>query len=404
MSHKDTASLLTLPMEMLHRIFDEFDPATVFVSMRDVCQQLRTAVNSYYRYQLDHTSLSKPDFHRLLHRVDPECVTGLRLSDGEMTSGQIGLFLSLVDIGRFTRLRSLTLLHVTEQDLCTLLDHATGCSLTSLTLHTRITGSLESERIVRHLSTIIAQPSLRRLEFLTSSLSDLIDQFDWPVQCKLQHLTMQSYVRERVVAILLDASDLETLVIGAGMESLTKKEYKRTERLFLTPDPPLTSLTLSNCSLSMDEINSLLSFTPSLCHLKIIDTGVCFVDGSRWEELINTKLLFLKKFEFLISFTLGYDVDPMESDLSYLISSFCTPFWTEEKLWPVTGCWFPHLERGEIYTPPICASSYTYSPVETIKTFSNFTTDIPPLILWKGVNELCLNLYLPKSCEEEKVR
>ena len=388
---------------MLHRIFDEFDPATVFVSMRDVCQQLRAAVNIYYRYELDYTSLSKPDFHRLLRRVDSECVTGLRLSDGEMTTGQIGLFLSLVDIGRFTRLRSLTLLHVTGQDLCTFLDHATGCSLTSLTLHTGVNGSLESERIVRHLLKIMAQPSLRRLEFLTSSLCDLIDQFDWPVQCKLQHLAMQSYAKERVVDILLDASHLETLVVGTGMESMMKKQSYGNKRLSLTPHRPLTSVTLSNCLLSMDEIDSLLFFTPSLCHLKIIDSGMCFVDGSRWEELIQTKLPFLKKFEFFISFNLGYDVDPMESDLSYLISSFCTPFWTEEKLWPVTGCWFPHLERGEIYTPPICASNYTYSPVGTLKRFSNFTTDIPPPIMCKGVKELCLNLYLLEN-RREKVR
>ena len=407
MPHTDAASLLTLPIEMIHRVFDELDAATIFVSMRDVCQQLRAVVKIYYRYnELDLTSISKPDFHRLLRRVDPECVTGLRLSDGEMTPGQIGAFLSLVDIGRFTRLRSLTLLHITGQDLCTFLEHATGCFLTSLTLHTNMKRSLSTERIVRHLSTIIAQPSLRRLEFLTFDLCDLIDQFEWPVQCKqLQYLAMISYEKTRVVEILRHACNLEKLAIGTGIESihLSKKKYNRPERLLATPSPPLTSVTLSNCSLLMGDIDSFLSFTPSLRHLKIINSGVAFLDGSRWEELIETKLPSLNKFEFFISFNLNYDVDPMESDLSYLISSFCTPFWTEEKLWAVNGCWFPHLERGEIYTPPICTSSYTYSPVETIKTFSNFTTtDIRPSIIWKAVNQLSLNLYLPEN-QEKKV-
>ena len=64
---------------------------------------------------------------------------------------------------------------------------------------------------MRHLSTIIAQPSLRHLEFLTSSFCDLIDQFDWPVQCKLQHLAMQSYAKERVVD-------------GSGWKELIKKK------------------------------------------------------------------------------------------------------------------------------------------------------------------------------------
>ena len=79
------ASLPTLPVEILHRIFSELDGTTVFLSVRKVCRQLREATKTHHRYELDLTSLSKPDFHRLFNLIHPEYVTGLALSDGEMT-------------------------------------------------------------------------------------------------------------------------------------------------------------------------------------------------------------------------------------------------------------------------------------------------------------------------------
>jgi hypothetical protein len=84
----------------------------------------------------------------------------------------------------------------------------------------------------------------------------------------------------------------------------------------------------------MDEVDSLLSFPASLHRLKMIDADVFFVDESRWEEfIIQTKVPFLDRLEFYISFDVGNDVDPIESDLCcLLISPFCTPFWAEEKL------------------------------------------------------------------------
>ena len=110
--HSTAASFLSLPVEVLHLIFDELDGATLFLSVREVCRSLRAAVESHHRYALDFTALSKPDFHRLMRVVLPERVTDLSLSDGEMTPGQIAVFLSLFDIGLFARRRSLTLLTI----------------------------------------------------------------------------------------------------------------------------------------------------------------------------------------------------------------------------------------------------------------------------------------------------
>jgi hypothetical protein len=48
--------------------------------------------------------MSKAEFHQILRRVRPKSMTSVTLSDEEKTPGQIGVFLSLIDISRFTRL------------------------------------------------------------------------------------------------------------------------------------------------------------------------------------------------------------------------------------------------------------------------------------------------------------
>ena len=98
MSGNVLVSLTNLSVEILYRIFDESDGVTIFLSVRDVCQQFRAAIDTYHRYELDMASLFKPNFRRLLHLIRSECVTGFSLSDIEMPLEQIGLFLSPVGI------------------------------------------------------------------------------------------------------------------------------------------------------------------------------------------------------------------------------------------------------------------------------------------------------------------
>jgi hypothetical protein len=204
---------------MLHRIFDELDGATILLSVRAVCQPLRAATDNYDRYVLDFTSTSKPDFHRLLPRIHPDCVTGLSLSDSEMTKGQIGLFLSLVDIGRFIRLRSLTLLNIDTEELCSFLQHARGCSVTSLILRSGLSECLkedEEEEILQHLSSIIAQPSLLCFVLFTDDVSDLIEKPELTVQCKLRHLRTTPSRGKTVSKMITASSGLEILTIERG--------------------------------------------------------------------------------------------------------------------------------------------------------------------------------------------
>jgi F-box-like len=169
MAHEPEVSLPTLPVELLHRVFDDLDASTILFSVQNVCRQLKTVVDTYHRYKLDFNWTSQPDFNRLLRLIRPDRVTSLVLVDDWMTPGQISAFQSLVDIHHFTRLHSLTLLNVDAWDLCLFLDHATRCSLTSLKIQSR---SLDFSRriILQQLSSIIAQPTLQHLDLLHEHL------------------------------------------------------------------------------------------------------------------------------------------------------------------------------------------------------------------------------------------
>ena len=252
------ASLPTLPVEMIHRIFDDLDSTTIFLSVRDVCQSLRAATKTYHRYELDLSLLSKPDFYRLLSIIRPECVTALSLSGGEMTPGQIGLFLLLVNIRLFTRLRSLTLLEIDEPYLRIFLRHASRCSLTSLTLRSNIYSRPEQQGSFRHLSSIIAQPSLLRLELLDEYLSRRMDEQEWPVESQIRYLRMVFDVEQPEPKCLHRLPNLETFL--SEVENISFQETDGdglSIGWFSIPCPRLTALTMSNNYLEMHEVQSL---------------------------------------------------------------------------------------------------------------------------------------------------
>ena len=403
MSRIDSATLPTLPMEILHRIFDNLDASTVVLSVRKVCQRLKATADTYRRYELDLTAISKGDFHHLLMIIHPQHVTGLTLANGGVTPGQVGMFLSLIDIDLLTQLRSLTLLKIDGRDLCLFLEHARRCSLTSLTLESTSCNTREQQEIAQYFSSIIGQLTFLRLRLLSEGLCELIDQFEWPVQCKLQYLTMAFFTEKQLCEILLGAPDLQTLDIGTRIGSKFN-DWNVTATMFGTSNPRLTSLTISRRSESIDAILSFLSFTPCLHHLKIINTGVNWMDGSRWEEFIKAKLPALKNFQFYSSSHFSRsNGETEESTLNRLISPFRTPFWTEEKRWSIRCNWFLTRQIVEIYTIPICTRNYNYYADSNTRTVSNCATEDRQSTISTGVYQLFVDLHR-RTAVQHRVR
>ena len=104
----------------------------------------------------------------------------------------------------------------------------------------------------------------------------------------------------------------------------------------------------------MYQFEHLLLYTPSLTYLKII-SNINLTDGKRWEELIQTNLLLLKKFEFFFVFHSFYHVD-----VELIIQPYFTPFWVNVKQWFVTCEYIKDLEELRLYTEPICKTNYIY--------------------------------------------
>lgn len=387
-----TVTLRTLPVEILHQIFDDLDAKTVFLSVRDVCQRLRATVDVYQSYELDLTSLSKPDFHRLLRVIRLEWVAVLSVSNANLTPGQIGVFRSLIDIDLFTRLRSLTLLKISGRDLCPLLEHVRRCSLTSLTIDSKWCDPKEQQQIAQCLSSIIDQPAFLRLQLLSEGLCRLIDQLEWPVHCKLKYLTMTFFTKNQVFEILFHAANLQTLVLGTRIQSMVNNRNSGAE-ISLTPYSRLTSLIMSSRWQLTDTILSLLSFTPCLRHLKIVSTDVNWLAGSRCEELIKSKLPALSKLQFYSSSHLRRsEEETEESTLNRLMSPFRTSFWTKEKRWSVTCNWLLTQEMVEIYTSPLCTRNYNYYADPDMQTVSNFATEDRQTTISTGVYQLSIDL------------
>ena len=79
MSDEPTASLLTLSIQVLHQISDNLDAATIIRSVRNGCQKLREAADTYNRHTLDLSLVSQPDFSRLFDVIPSENVISLTL-------------------------------------------------------------------------------------------------------------------------------------------------------------------------------------------------------------------------------------------------------------------------------------------------------------------------------------
>ena len=377
MSQTSKASLLTLPTEILHQIFNDLDTSTLIWSVRNVCRRLRVATVSYNQYTLDVTSMCISDLRRLLVVIRPENVTTLIFCGHyERTCRQIDGLCSPINIDPFDRLRSLTVMNTNGTRLCEFLRHARRCSLTSLVLRNCWSyGPVgEGREIVEHFSSIVAQPTLVRLKLVDGYPSSLIDPREWLSLSKLRLLSITWSPRLPILSTILDRlPDLETLVLDETL-IITESTGAFSNENFFTIYPRLTSLTMFNLRSLRSCVDSFLSHTPSLVHLKITDCHPSIFDESRFEEWIRSKLLALNKFEFHTVYRPDrFDQETVEALLNRVVAPFRTPFWTEEKRWLVIGTWHSNNEYIEIYTPLVSTPNYLPSWHPGTLTVTNFS-------------------------------
>jgi hypothetical protein len=136
--------------------------------------------------------------------------------------------------------------------------------------------------------------------------------------------------------------------------------------------PQLTSLTIHDCHLQTKHLESLLSLTPSLIHLKLIffqRLSGLKSDGIIWKSFIQEKLPFLSKFEFFFAYTYSRNYDT--HDLKTIVAPFRTRFWLKDKHWFVAVDYNLISSRFTIYTVPICIADFEIGTRCTILSKDN---------------------------------
>ncbi|CAF3932233.1 unnamed protein product [Rotaria sordida] len=186
------------------------------------------------------------------------------------------------------------------------------------------------------------------------------------------HVRSNSNVNDKIVLLQLNdlinkAPCLHSLIINNWNPSaiqdlplhiiseLINSSFTRFTALLADKHPSLLkSLTISNCNLPMEHIESLLSQTPALIYLKLVSHQRTFdtvFDGYNWEQFILNKLSQLNQFEYFFSFT--DKTNEYMKVLNHLLASFQTPFWLQKKRWFTTCSYVFESQMFELHTTTI---------------------------------------------------
>ncbi|CAF4739502.1 unnamed protein product [Rotaria sp. Silwood1] len=248
--------------------------------------------------------------------IRPDSVISLKLSDDVKTPKQIEYFLSLINIRRFTQLHSLTITQDSEDLFNSIFDHVINChSFVSFSIYFRPSPPFKHPDFRDYdltgptlgpLASVIAQSNLTI--FKTNLRSYQLDKILSPIQYSFQHLTIGNCTRKQYYMILRHSPHLQTIVMEhfkrKQNQAIHDSESEENDQFVYDFYHPLTSLTLLEHQGSIFDLEKSLSLTPTLMHLKIIgdisDT-IFFMDSSRLEEFIRSKLCSLKHFEIFIN-------------------------------------------------------------------------------------------------------
>ncbi|CAF1113152.1 unnamed protein product [Adineta steineri] len=368
MSIDRNSSLEILPVEILHRIFDNLDAQTILFSLRNTCRQLYAITKSYERYSLDCQSISKSDFDRLSRLIDARNVISLKLSNDDYTFNQIEIFLTQFNIHEFSRLRSLILIEIEEEYLEPILENINIHSLISFSLSVKKLEDQYRKKTAELLTSLVTQTNLLKLEVKT--IYARLEEIVWPNQSTIRHLKIDQLITiDEICQILQSLPNLRILVIGHLYESAS---HQINLVRLSAPFRQVISLTVEYMCISIDDLELFLSLMPSLTYLKLISTQTDG-HGNRWEQYIQTNLPFLTNFEFY--FYIQFDYQNNVSDNESIITSYQTPFWINHKKWFVACEYSIDAPNSiNVFSIPICLSSLTYIAESNKVLLSTFPT------------------------------
>ncbi|CAF0863818.1 unnamed protein product [Rotaria sordida] len=263
MTNNINLSIEKLPVELLHRIFDNIDAETIFFSIRSVCRLFQSVVKTFDRFILNFQSISKSNFYKLCRSIDPKNVISLTLSNEIPKSNQIFWSISLVYFQQFTRLRSITFHDIDEAQFYTNnLTSICFLQLTSLTIKNLC------QTIDEFQSFLLLTPSLTYLKCINGR--NMIDGKRWEqfIEQNLFQLDkFEFYFHERRSITEQPYTDLE-LIIDSFRTSfwIEKKKWFVTCEYDMSSPETIYLYTIPICQsymnyVSKSETNSLSTYS-----------------------------------------------------------------------------------------------------------------------------------------------
>ena len=376
MATTPNASLDLLPPEVLHRILDYLDTSTILFGIRPVCRRFRSIATTYNRFNLDFRSVSQQTLRISCRLVPPFNVASLILSNDQHTPKLIDQFISLVHLRRFTCLRSITLLDVTEGQMNFILKRVNTDSVRSFSIRLTKYDDRRKKTTKQLFQFMLTNPHLHALSI--NSISRRLMDVSWPTACSLRCCTIDEQTSfADLCSVLQHSPSLHTLVL--------KKTCRLTfDILAAKPSasmifPQLKSFTIENFDFTMDQLEQVLSCTPSLHHLKLLGTNEP-LDAQRWENFVQVNLPQLEKFEFHLHLR-RFDMLSLE-EMEASIIPFRSPFWIEHKNWYVARTRRPdHSYAGRLYSLPNCSpTSYYYAKNTSVMVVSTHPATSTPCL------------------------
>ncbi|CAF1184245.1 unnamed protein product [Adineta ricciae] len=341
----ENISLLSLPPEICHRIFDYCDSQTILLAVRGVCRYLHDITSTYSRFELK-CNLSKNSKYDVLFRfISPASITSLTI-DNKYHSDDDDVISCLTrnfPLIQFTQLRSL---------------HVDGCNYSVIkiilsSIPFRSLDELSITQIEEHtrpqVISLAAKFNLRKFVFAKSELTTN-DNISWPINWQLECLEIGTCNLLQYLSICKRIPSLRTLVI----EDCVVGEYW--PKISNGLSNQLKSLTITNCSAYFEELELLFSAVPALTHLELVfdeDMYEYGLNGHRLERILKRRLPLLHDFKFFFAYHYSENSNIQILDIKSLILPFRSSFWLEEKHWYITCDHILQTRMIRIYTTPV---------------------------------------------------
>ncbi|CAF0778016.1 unnamed protein product [Adineta ricciae] len=348
-----------LPNEVLLESFIYLDTIQLLRALYGLNVRLNRVIYLHFEaHQFSFQSLPNEHFDLICHEYLPcaiENIRSLRLSHEETPDLSEILFSQYFTLDRFHRLQTLCLHYI--KSLGTLMKITYQCRnlqfLTTLKIIADRHGEKQT-RIFNLFDNIWNIPSLKHCN-LNGIQKKLIVPFQMSsVSSTIEFLCIQNvkYGLQALFGLLLCTPNLEHLSTTIG--SYTANDYLE-----------LQSYTMTSLFVSFDVFPSTMKIIfekfPNLQHLKVKINNT-YIDGSEWQQIIETHLPRLKLFQFKMIFEFMPNIK-RDVQAEQILQTFRSPFWIEKHQWFVRCRWNPSntIKLTIVYTLPYAFESFHYS-------------------------------------------